>query len=390
MVNGFIALGVLVLVATTVAFGLGLYVLQKGGRSAPARFLAGYLLLQPFVFDPILFVMSRDHAVMPTLTPLLAGFVLCSFLPALLLGFAFTYPATAALSWGRRIAVAAAFLPPVLVSGFVALNVGDSWNPGVSGHLAREGILAVMVAFLFTFVGALLSAIVFAVRARRATTVLEKRRLRFMTRAVGIPLAVATAPFSGLSVLVVVSKGTAFDTDTLMIAFFASFIVFGAAAVLVPAVGMGLGLLRYKVLDFDQNVRRTFRFTLRRGTVVGAFVAVFFLVSEGSQVLIADETQNNLVGVAGAALLVFFLAPLQNFANRVADRAAPATADPAKYREFRRWEVYRAAYEEMSVDDQVTSAEGRALDALARSLSLLDQDRTTIEDQVRRERGGRV
>ncbi len=57
--------------------------------------------------------------------------------------------------------------------------------------------------------------------------------------------------------------------------------------------------------------------------VVGSLVAVFFVVSEGAQTLFGAETGNEYYGIAAAGLLVLGIAPLQRFADRVAEKAVP-------------------------------------------------------------------
>lgn len=79
-------------------------------------------------------------------------------------------------------------------------------------------------------------------------------------------------------------------------------------------------LVRYHLFD----IRLQLRWTFKQGTVAAAFLAVFFALSEGAASFLQSRTNSALLGILGAAVLVFALAPLQRVAERAADAAVPA------------------------------------------------------------------
>jgi len=90
--------------------------------------------------------------------------------------------------------------------------------------------------------------------------------------------------------------------------------------VAVPLIAYGI--LRSHLFDIDLRIRRT----LKQSTVAAAFVAIIYLMSEGASRLPSSEL-GNVAGLLAAALVVFFLAPLQRFADRVASAAMPNTVN---------------------------------------------------------------
>jgi hypothetical protein len=134
------------------------------------------------------------------------------------------------------------------------------------------------------------------------------------------------------------------------------------------------------VLDIDTRIR----VTVRRGFVGSAFIAVFFAASEIAAALFTEGTGTWVLGILAASLLVFLLAPLQRTGERIAQRLLPA-ADDARYQEFRRWEMYRATYEDLISDGDISTSDRRVLAAMARNLGLDAAAVRTIERSTRRE-----
>ena len=77
-------------------------------------------------------------------------------------------------------------------------------------------------------------------------------------------------------------------------------------------------ILRLQYLGIDAKVR----FGISKTTVAAVFLAVIFLVSEGAQVVFGEG--NEWLGLAAGGALVFALAPLSRFADRVAEAAVPS------------------------------------------------------------------
>lgn len=147
------------------------------------------------------------------------------------------------------------------------------------------------------------------------------------------------------------------------------------------AVGLTLityGFLKYRLLGIDLTIKRG----ISRSTVAAVFVAVFFVVSEGAQVLFAEFAGNELLGIVAAGALVFFLAPLQRLGERVADTAMPGVENTEAYRKKRKREVYRTAVESAAKDEQITDAERDVLAGLQDELGLSGQEALELERDV--------
>lgn len=153
---------------------------------------------------------------------------------------------------------------------------------------------------------------------------------------------------------------------------------FPGIAQLLFAPLVAYGILTTQLFDIDLKLK----WTLEKSTVAAIFVAVFFVVSEGAQVLFAGFAGNEILGVLAAGALVFFLAPLQRFADRVGDRVMPGVEDTEAYREQRKREVYRATVEELMDDDEITAKERRMLGRLQEELGLEGGEASRIEAEV--------
>jgi hypothetical protein len=144
-------------------------------------------------------------------------------------------------------------------------------------------------------------------------------------------------------------------------------LILGAAALGLALVARGL--LRDQLFDFDLRVK----WTLRRGTLVAAFVVAFLVVAEVVQALVSS-TFGILAGLLAAALLFLAKRPLERAADRLADRAMPRTQDTDAYRAARKRDVYRAAVE--------TAADRAALASLADELELSHIETEAIEREA--------
>ncbi len=131
-------------------------------------------------------------------------------------------------------------------------------------------------------------------------------------------------------------------------------------------VGVALlayGILRHDLAGLDEKVE----WGISRTTVAGVFVAVFFIVSEGAQVLFAGFAGSEWLGILAAGALLFALSPIQRVADHIAERAVPSTGrGPATGPEAR----YRTALEAALADGEVTRDEERFLAELADELGL--------------------
>lgn len=380
----FPAIPILLLLAGLAELGLSLFVLHRSDRALATRLLAAFLMLHAFVVGSIaasmLLVRLNPERFEPGVLFDQYETVLFLFLPPLVLAFSLSYPTVWRKLRGRDAWLAAPFAPSALVA-LIHVAKGGDWTtvmqidrPGYSTTLTvgTAGMLGVIYLILCS-IGA---ALVFWQRESETNSDLSRRRLRYMKRALAVPLAAASAAIL-LVLLAFIMFALAERLEWILPLF--SPLIYAAAFVVgfVPPIAMAYGLLRYRVLDLDLRLR----VSLRRGLVASGFVAVFFAGSELARALVEDRTQSALVGVLATLPLLVGLHPLQRLADRVARRALPGTSPEVRYLEFRRWEIYRATFEDLSADAQVTARDRRALDSLARTLGLEPETVRFLESQ---------
>ncbi|MGQ0535762.1 MAG: hypothetical protein ACT4PT_06800 [Methanobacteriota archaeon] len=158
-----------------------------------------------------------------------------------------------------------------------------------------------------------------------------------------------------------------------------------AASMLVAAAVLGYAVVRYQLFDIDVKIR----WTVKQSTVAAAFVAVFFVVSEGAALLFSGRV-GPWVGIVAAGLLVFALAPLQRVAERVASAAMPGVKPVGELTLDERLAFY-AEHLRVAYADGVVDAGERALLLHARErLGIGSEDAERVEREVLRARGVRA
>jgi hypothetical protein len=150
-----------------------------------------------------------------------------------------------------------------------------------------------------------------------------------------------------------------------------------ALGTLVAVPLIAYGILRTQLFDIDLRIR----WTIRQSTLAAAVVSIMFLLSEGADRLLSAEL-GNTAGLLAAALVVFFLAPLQRFAERVAGIAMPNTQNTPEYAAFRKLQVYEAAVAEALQEGGISKKEHALLDRLRDSLGISPTDAETLEREL--------
>ena len=138
-----------------------------------------------------------------------------------------------------------------------------------------------------------------------------------------------------------------------------------AFALLFYIVVTAYGIASAHLFDIDLRVK----WTIERGTVAAVFVAVFFVVSEGTATFLSDRL-GSLLGLLATGGLVFALAPLHRASERLAGVAMPDVADTVEYRAFRKEQIYGEALAEALKDGNITPLERAILDRLRITLEL--------------------
>ncbi len=140
----------------------------------------------------------------------------------------------------------------------------------------------------------------------------------------------------------------------------------------VPLIAYGI--LRTQLFDIDLRIR----WTIKQSTLAGVIVAIVYVVSEGADRFLSSEL-GNVAGLLAAAVIMFFLAPLQRFAERVASAAMPNTRNTPEYTAFRKLQVYEAALVEAQAGDGVSDKERALLNRLRDTLGISEIDAETLE-----------
>ena len=150
-----------------------------------------------------------------------------------------------------------------------------------------------------------------------------------------------------------------------------------AWALLVYVALTAYGIAVYHLFDIELRLK----WTLERGTMAAAFIAVFFVVSEGAATILSDRL-GTLAGLFATGLLVFALAPLQRSAERLADAALPAVQDTPEYRAYRKFQIYGEALVEAGSDGPITPVGRLALEKLRESLGLDAEEAAELESRL--------
>jgi hypothetical protein len=153
-------------------------------------------------------------------------------------------------------------------------------------------------------------------------------------------------------------------------------------AIAVPLIAYGI--LRTQLFDIDLRIR----WTIKQSTLAAAVVAIVYVLSEGASRLLSNEL-GNFAGLLAAAIVVFFLAPLQRFAERVAQAAMPNTYNTPEYATFRKLQVYEAAVVD-ALPGGISEKERALLRRLQDSLGISTTDAAAIERDLEVRQGRAV
>ena len=150
-----------------------------------------------------------------------------------------------------------------------------------------------------------------------------------------------------------------------------------ALGTLIAVPLVAYGILRTQLFDIDLRIR----WTIKQSTVAGIFIAVIFVISEGVSQFLSEEL-GTIAGLLAAGVVMFFLAPLQQFAERVASTAMPNTRNTPEYAAFRKMQVYEAAIIEAQQEGGISIKERKLLNLLRDSLDISAADAQTMEAEL--------
>lgn len=139
----------------------------------------------------------------------------------------------------------------------------------------------------------------------------------------------------------------------------------------VPLIAYGI--LKTQLFDIDLKIQ----WTIRQSTVAAAFVAVFYVVTEGADRLFESEF-GTWLGLVASALLIFVISPLQRMADRVSRAVMPNTTDTPEYAVYKKLQVYEAALAD-ALPGGISGKERALLNHLRDSLGIAPADADALE-----------
>jgi len=166
-------------------------------------------------------------------------------------------------------------------------------------------------------------------------------------------------------------------TDGYEYAIFWTYKAVYALGTLLAVPLIAYGILRAHLFDIDLRIR----WTIKQSTLAALIIAIIFLISEGASTFLSAEL-GTVAGLIAAAVVMFFLTPLQHFAERVAATAMPKTDNTPEYVAFRKMQVYEAALIDAMAENGISSKERALLAHLRESLGITVADAEAIEREL--------
>jgi hypothetical protein len=166
-----------------------------------------------------------------------------------------------------------------------------------------------------------------------------------------------------------------YDVDYLSIVY--------ALGTLLAVPLIAYGILRAHLFNIDLRIQ----WTIKQSTLATVVVMIIFLGSEGIDRFLSAEF-GDYTGLMAAAIVLFFLAPLQRFAESVASAAMPNTRNTPGYAAHRKMQIYEAALAEAQQEDGISDKERSLLNRLRDSLDISPTDADALESELQSGSGG--
>lgn len=361
-------IGILGMLAIAACWALAIWLYRVGRRGSVAHKLALLLVIEGFVLATAgfpEFALGLLHFAFPdwywTLSSVAhhtADVLLIALYPPFLAA-ALKTPLTR--PFGRKgVRILLAVVALALVIGSVVSSARFGSEVGSSAIY-----VAMMVLFIFALVASL--------DAWRSAPDRGNARVRARAFAIAFGLRDICWGFVyGASFYMVYTQSFSIESDL----FWIVKAVYALGTLLaVPLIAYGI--LRAHLFDIDLRIK----WTIKQSTVAALIISFVFLVSEGASTFLADEL-GPVMGLLAAAVLIFFLTPLQQFAERVAARAMPGTENTPEYIAFRKMQVYENALIEALAEEGISPKERALLNHLRNSLEISEADAKAIEADV--------
>lgn len=140
---------------------------------------------------------------------------------------------------------------------------------------------------------------------------------------------------------------------------------------------LAYAILRAQLFDIDVRVR----WTVGRSTIAAVFIAAFFVVSEAAGQYFT-ESIGLLSGLLAAGVLVFFIAPLERLADRLASAAVPRAKAVRDMSAKEKLGIYREQVRAAWEDGGLTAAERKLLESTRKRLGLSPVEAARVETEV--------
>lgn len=184
-------------------------------------------------------------------------------------------------------------------------------------------------------------------------------------------LLLSTCIASGLilaAVTILADPTTALGENTLR--------VLTALSALAVPICITYALVKHRLFDAELKLR----FAIKGSTVAGAFLAVFFIVSQIAQNFLSTQG-GLLVGGVVTGLVLFAIQPLQRLADRIAHRAVPGTGI-RHGTHGERVQLYREQLEIAWGDGRLTAKERLLFAKLQERLGIAADEAAKVETEV--------
>jgi len=365
-------IGILGLIAIVACWGLAVVLYRVGTPGSVARRLALLLVIEGVTLETAgfpEFVLGKDQYEIFAQYPVLSNFyfVLHHIGDATMLAL---YPAFLALALqtkltrpfaGKRMRIAVAVLSSVLFFGVMASAI--FWDSEIGSQF-----LYVALMLMFGF------GLVVSIHAwRTAERGIHRERAGIFAVAFGLRDLGWGLSYGIFAWLI----WTQPEMNTMNAVAWLGKLVYALGTLLaVPLIAYGI--LRTQLFDIDLRIR----WTIKQSTVAAAILAIVFLVSEGASQFLSAEL-GNVAGLLAAAVVMFFLAPLQRFAEGVASAAMPNTKNTPEYTMFRKMQVYEEAVSEAYYEGGISEKERALLVRLRDSLGISVSDADAIESDLK-------
>jgi hypothetical protein len=167
-----------------------------------------------------------------------------------------------------------------------------------------------------------------------------------------------------LAVLAVVSGALVNAASQADLSLYPGLFLIGVWRIVLPAMA-AYAIVRHRLFDLDLKIR----WTLRRGTIVGVFLAVFFVTNQVAQNFLSAK-YGVVAGGVSAGLLLFALSPLERLGHRVADAVGPRPPPATGLDRRARLQLYQEQATLVWSDGTMGRKEAHLLDKLRSSLGL--------------------